>query len=255
MSTKTTAACAPEPVLEEPIQEKPIRDRLRRRLLALNYRAFAHCLCLLLHRLGYEDVHVAGRTRWKGRNREGGYDIEASLPAGVGRRRIIVQVKQFDALPVFQRAVDELRGTCLRAGAAEALLITTSTFSPVVLRNAELQAGTAGAQVAPVRLLDGNELLDLLVLHRVGVWEEAGASASHPCRLGLDDAFFDELSRTYAGDTFTGDTLTDNGFTGNRRRAVPHPAHEGQRPSWLLTIRVSSPGSTGAGPRTGKGTR
>ena len=254
MKTNTEAACTSEPIHEEsigedPIQEKPIRDRLRRRLLALNYHAFAHCLCLLLARLGYEDVRVAGRTRWKGRNCEGGYDIEASLPAGVGRRRTIVQVKQFDTLPVFQRSVDELRGTCLRAGATEALLITTSTFSPVVLRNAESHAGSAGAQVAPVRLLDGAELLDLLVLHRVGVWEEAGSSASQPHRLGLDGAFFDELSRTYAGNTSTRNT-----FTGDRRRAVPHPARNGQRPSWLLTIRVSSPGSTGTGPRAGKGT-
>lgn len=249
----TIKACFPEPMeeptLEEPSCEEPIRDRLRRRLLALNYHAFAGCLCLLLARIGYEDVRVAGRTRWKGRNCEGGYDIEASLPAGVGRCRIIVQVKQFDALPVFQRSVDELRGTCLRAGAAEALLITTSTFSPVVLRNAESHAESADAQVAPVRLLDGGELLDLLVLHRVGVWEEADPSASQPRRLGLDETFFDELSRTYADNT-----LTSNTFTGNRRLTAPHPARDGQRPSWLLTIQVSSPGSAGAGPRAGKGT-
>ena len=54
----------------------------------------------------------------------------------MGRRKVIVQGKQFDTLTVFQRSVDELRGTCLRAGAAEALLITTSAFSPVVLQNA-----------------------------------------------------------------------------------------------------------------------
>ena len=120
------------PICEADFQEEPIRHRLRRRLLALSYHAFARCLCLLLARLGYEDARPAGRTRWKGHNREGGYDIEAWLPVGITRRRVVVQAKQFDARPVFQRSVDELRGTCLRAGAAEALLITTSAFSSVV---------------------------------------------------------------------------------------------------------------------------
>ena len=103
------------PICEADFQDEPIRHRLRRRLLALSYHAFARCLCLLLARLGYEDARPAGRTRWKGHNREGGYDIEAWLPVGITRRRVVVQAKQFDARPVFQRSVDELRGTCLRA--------------------------------------------------------------------------------------------------------------------------------------------
>lgn len=110
MKTRIQAVSTPDPLGE------PIRDRLRRRLLALNYHAFAHCLCLLLTRIGYEEVQVAGRTRWKGRNCEGGYDIEASLPAGVGRRRIIIQVKQFDALPVFQRSVERCTGRVCAPG-------------------------------------------------------------------------------------------------------------------------------------------
>lgn len=213
--------------------ENSIRHRLRRRLLALSYHAFARCVCLLLVRLGYEDVLVAGRVKWKGRNCEGGYDIEASLPARVGRRRIIVQAKQFDTLPIFQRSVDELRGTCLRAGATEALLITTSTFSPVVLRNAR----SVGTQIAPVCLLGGDELLDLLLLHRVGVREEAGGGQPRPRRIELDETFFDELSRTYAG-------------TG-RRPAAKSPGDE-QRPPWLLTIQVGLPGAAGDGTQTGR---
>jgi len=218
MKATTTA-----PVYEADFQGEPIRRQLRRRLLSLNYHAFAQCLCLLLGRIGYEDAHLAGRTGWKGRSREGGYDIEASLPAGAGRRRVIVQAKQFDALPVFQRSVDELRGTCLRAGAAEALLITTSTFSPVVHQN----AAETPMPVAPVRLLDGDALLDLLLRHRVGVWEEAGASHDEPGRLGIDHAFFNDLSRDFAGNA--------------RRAAVPRPRGE-TAPRWLVTVQVGSPG-------------
>lgn len=230
MNTTTTA-----PVYEANFQGEPIRRQLRRQVLALNYHAFAQCLCLLLTRLGYEDAQVAGRTGWKGRNREGGYDIAAWLPAGVGRRRVIVQAKQFDALPVFQRSVDELRGTCLRTGAAEALLITMSTFSPVARQN----AATAAVEVASVRLLDGEELLDLLLRHRIGVWEEAGDSHDEPARLGIDHAFFQDLSRDFAG----------NG----RRSEVPFcKPHEGDS-RWLVTIRLGASGFSHTKRSGGKG--
>ena len=80
-------------------------------------------------KLGYQDVRLAGRTHWKGRSPQGGYDLVATLPAGVGsrtngRRRVIVQVKQDHTLPVQQSIIDALRGTCLRVGASEAVLIT-----------------------------------------------------------------------------------------------------------------------------------
>ena len=210
--------------LDSNIPANPIRMQLRRRLLALSYHAFAECLCLLLNKLGYEDVQLAGRVGWKGRNQGGGYDIEAFLPAGVGRRRVIVQAKQFDALPIFQRSVDELRGTCLRAGAHEALLITTSTFSPVVQRT----PAASEVQIAPVRLIDGNELLDLLFLHRIGIWEELGEGAGTPRRLGLDYGFFDDLSKRYAG---------------RGRNLSPSCANAPKQNGWLVTIHVSPSGN------------
>ena len=231
-------------ICEADFQEEPIRHRLRRRLLALSYHAFARCLCLLLARLGYEDARPAGRTRWKGHNREGGYDIETWLPVGITRRRVVVQAKQFDARPVFQRSVDELRGTCLRAGAAEALLITTSAFSSVVQQH----QAQAGPQVAPVRLLDGEELTDLLVRHRLGVREEAETSPGGPRRLEIDQSFFDRLDRQYAGRSSTG-----------KRQGVAPPREPGaELPRWLVTIRVGPPDLTqgdGGSERPGGGRR
>lgn len=218
---------------------EPIRAGLRRRLLALNYHAFARCLCLLLTRLGYEDVRLAGRTGWKGRNREGGYDIEATLPAGVGQRRVVVQAKQYDGLPLFQRSVDELRGACVRSGADEALLITTSTFSPVVDRV------SARSQVAPVRLVDGEEMLGLMLAHRVGVWEQPGESPDLPHILGIDDAFFEELSRDLAG----------GAQQPKPSRTPPDPASPPRRAGWLVTVQVGSPGLFGGTSRAGRGRR
>lgn len=137
----------------------PLRHELRRRLLALPYRAFLQVAVHLLKEQGYTAARPTGRDQWKGRNTSGGWDAEADFQAGaMGTLRCIAQVKQFDTLVVAQRQVDELRGTCLRANAHQAVLITLSTFSPPARKAAQVNTS-----VAPVRLIDGNELLDMLV--------------------------------------------------------------------------------------------
>ena len=139
--------------------EAPLRRELRRRLLALPYRAFLQVAVHLLKEQGYTAVRPTGRDQWKGRNTAGGWDVEADFQAGtIGTLHCIAQVKQFDTLVVAQRQVDELRGTCLRAGASQAILITLSTFSPPARKAAQ-----ANTSIAPVRLIDGDELLDMLV--------------------------------------------------------------------------------------------
>ncbi len=161
--------------------EECLAEQLHGRLLDLDFPAFALCLCRLLQALGYQNVHLVGRREWKGYNKPGGggYDLEATLPGSLlpgspSTRRVIVQIKQFDGLRVHQRSVDELRGTCLRVGAAEALLITTSAFSKVVRAGTAAPSG-AGSPVAPVRLMDGEELIALLIRHRLGVKEHSAS--------------------------------------------------------------------------------
>lgn len=161
-----------------------VRRELRRRLLALPYRAFLRAAVHLLHAQGYTTARPAGRDHWKGRNTAGGWDAEADFEAGaLGTLRCIAQVKQFDALTVAQRHVDEIRGTCLRAGAHQALLITLSTFSPPARKAARSNAG-----VAPVRLIDGDELLDILIESGLGVRRGRGGAWT------LDEDYFSALS-------------------------------------------------------------
>ena len=141
-----------------------LRQELRRTLLALPYRAFLQVGLHLLQTQGYSSVRPAGRSLWKGHNRAGGWDAEAEVSGNpFGTLRCLVQAKQFDALPVQQRSVDELRGTCLRAGAQQGLLLTLSTFSPVAQKAAEAQT------TLPVRLVDGEALLTLLLDNHIGV--------------------------------------------------------------------------------------
>ena len=188
--------------------EQSLAEQLHGRLLELDFPAFALCLSHLLQALGYQDVHLAGRREWKGYNKPGGggYDLDAMVPGSLwpgplSARRVIVQIKQFDGLHVHQRSVDELRGTCLRVGAAEALLITTSAFSKVV-RAGAAAPGSAGSPVAPVRLMDGEELTDLLVRHYLGVKKSksytvkslAGKRWETDNLWEIDDTFFAELA-------------------------------------------------------------
>ncbi len=170
-------SCHEQPCHENIPYEQCLAEQLHGYLLDLDFPAFALCVCRLLQALGYQDVHLTGRREWKGYNKPGGggYDLEATLPSSLlpgsmPSRRVIAQIKQFDGLRVHQRSVDELRGTCLRVGAAEALLITTSTFSKVACAGAAVPSG-AGSPFAPVRLMDGEELIALLIHYRLGVKE------------------------------------------------------------------------------------
>jgi restriction endonuclease Mrr len=141
-------------------------------------------MAMVVSALGYQSVHLAGRRDFRGRNgRDGraGYDLTATQ-AG---RQVVIQLKQFPAdRRLFQRSLDELRGVTLRSGAAEALLITTGMVSPSVDREAHRLA-----PITPISLIDGKELLELLLQHRIGV--------THSGKI--DDAFFRQLVETAQG--------------------------------------------------------
>ena len=229
-----------------------IADQLRRRLLALSYPAFAQCLCVLLETLGYDEAQPAGRQEWKGYNRPGGggYDLEAVLPGGLTPRRAVAQIKQFDLLNVHQRSVDELRGACLRSGAAEAILVTTSAFSQVVLKHAAVLDASV-TPLAPVRLIDGKELLGLLIRHRLGVREidMRERVRGGMCRLELDEAFFQSMS---ASEVEVGPRAVTKPL---QKASKPHRAmNSNEDLRWKMTIYLS--GNSGlAEEKTARGGR
>ena len=156
--------------------------QLLERLCELPFDAFTLTVAMLLDKLGYQDIQPAGRTDWKGRNRAGGIDLTASYVSAAGKRSIAFQLKQFHPTQrLFQRAVDELRGVCLRQGAAEGMLITTSGYSPTI-------TGTQGT-VAPLYLMGGEELALLLRQYRIGITKDGK----------IDEGFFKRLERESRG--------------------------------------------------------
>jgi hypothetical protein len=178
----------------------PATERLTRKvreeLLALPYSAFLLVVARLLERQGYRQVRLLGRKEFVGRNRSGGWDLEATAPrqqamsAGQAGPRCIIQVKQFDKLTVQQRTVDELRGCILRSGAGLGILITTSRFSPVA------QEAAQTSSLAPIVLLSGKELLSLLIQQRLGVFQKPNS------KWAVDLEFFRSIREVEPGNVW-----------------------------------------------------
>lgn len=145
------------------------RQQLWEQLYALPYGSFLVLIARLLEKQGSKNVQALNRRGFVGRNRSGGWDMEAIFPnqfsvmGGLEGTRCIIQVKQFKDLAVQQRTVDELRGCCLRASAGMGLLITTSRFSSVA------RVAAQSSLLAPVGLIDGEQLLTLLIDQKLGV--------------------------------------------------------------------------------------
>jgi len=173
VSRRPATSLSSGPYLDRLQGHREVREQLLRELLALPVPAFDRLAARLLLECGYQTVQVLAEAR-------GGADLLASASGGLCPARTLVQAKQYRA-PVSRRFVDELRGAMLRHQAQQGLLVTTSTFFGPAYRAADLECAL------PVRLVDGEELLDLLLAKRLGV------RASQGGRLALDREFFAAL--------------------------------------------------------------
>ncbi len=137
-------------------QEASARDQLRNALLELDPFAFEHLIKRLLIEMGYRDVYV---TKASG---DGGVDVVGEIELGITAIREVVQAKRHSRT-IQRTVVDALRGSLFRFGAVRGTIITTSKFAT----GAEDTALELGA--APITLIDGEKLIDLLIEHEVGV--------------------------------------------------------------------------------------
>lgn len=271
-----------DPNIHDPNIHNPSLQRLlRAHLLALPYGAFLQVVARLLECRGGLNVRPTGREGFVGRNRAGGWDIEADLPEPGGlahttgqshtdRRaryraqvKCLVQVKQFDCLAVQQRTVDELRGCCLRAGAGRGIILTTSRFSPVA------QAAAQASALAPVTLIDGEMLLSLLLQHKLGVRQGPDGG------WRIDSEFFRKLGKAASNQAanyqaeievetwasgrrfFQAEALQDQPSPSKPTSLKPNslnhcPTKPPQTPVLHLSI-VLGPIALGLGPDTGRG--
>jgi hypothetical protein len=137
---------------------RDVKTRLRVVLSEAGPYAFEYLIGALLGVLGFEDVEVTKRS---GDGGDGGVDVRATLTVGgVTDVKTAVQVKRWTKY-VAGKTVNELRGAL---GPHErGLIITLSDFTP----DARQEAATLDR--TPITLVDGDQLLDLLIDNEIGV--------------------------------------------------------------------------------------
>ncbi len=134
-----------------------VRKALRERLLAMKPGEFEELISQLLAEMGFEMVEV---TKLSG---DGGIDVRGTLVVGdVVRIKMAVQVKKWKLKNnILAPVVQQVRGSL---GAHEqGLIITTSDFSAGAIEEA------AQPDKTPIALMNGEQLVMLLMEHGIGV--------------------------------------------------------------------------------------
>jgi len=133
-----------------------VRQQLREFLQNMNPYLFEHLIKLLLEEMNFEKVKVTSAVNDKG------VDVLAEIELGISRVREVIQVKRVRG-SVGRPILDLLRGSLYRFDAVRGTIITTGKFS----KGANDAAFDKGA--APITLIDGERLLDLLIEHNIGI--------------------------------------------------------------------------------------
>ena len=132
------------------------REMLRERLENMDPYAFERLICDLLTEMGYEDVEVTQPSNDKG------VDVKAVAQFGITTINEVIQVKRHRA-NIQRPVLDMLRGSLHRFKAQKGTIITTGDYG----KGAKDAAFEMGA--APITLINGETLIDLLIQHEIGV--------------------------------------------------------------------------------------
>ena len=119
-------------------------------------RHFETLICELLESMGYDDIHLTPSRH------DMGVDVIANIELGISSVREVIQVKR-QHRAIHRPILDALRGSLHRFEAVRGTLITTSSFS----KGTQEAAFERGA--APITLIDGSRLIELLMEHELGV--------------------------------------------------------------------------------------
>jgi restriction system protein len=119
-------------------------------------RHFEALICELLESMGYDEIHLTPNRN------DMGVDVIATIELGISSVREVIQVKR-QHRAIHRPVLDALRGSLHRFEAVRGTLITTSSFS----KGTQEAAFERGA--APITLIDGSRLIELLMQHELGV--------------------------------------------------------------------------------------
>ena len=145
---------------------------LRERLESLDPYRFEELIKDLLDAMDYENVQVTKQSGDKG------VDVIANFQFGITEIKEVVQVKRHKA-NIARPVLDQLRGALPLHGALRGTIITVGGFA----KGCKDVALFPGA--APITLIDGDKLIELLIKHNVGIKQKKLAL------LEIDDSYFD----------------------------------------------------------------
>jgi len=152
------------------------RNTLRKRLMAMPPERFEGLVAELLLALGFEEDTIAITPF----GNDGGVDVRGVLnAAGITEVNAAVQAKRWK-YNVQAPVVQALRGSLVVH--EQGIVITTSKFS----KGAQIEAQAPGK--VRISLIDGEQLLDLLIEHRIGVTAEQHTVYS------LDDEWWGDVA-------------------------------------------------------------
>lgn len=132
------------------------REALREQLETMDPYLFEQLARDLLEAMGYEDVEVTKQSGDKG------VDVVAAVQYGITEVREVVQVKRTQSA-VGRPVLDQLRGALPYHEAIRGTIIALGGFTSGCKERALHQGA------APITLIDGDRLLDLLIEHEIGI--------------------------------------------------------------------------------------
>ena len=133
------------------------RNQLLDFLVEMNPFKFEELVQFLLEEMGYTDVTTTSPTNDKG------VDVVGNIELGISSVREVVQVKRRKSGNIGRKVLDQLRGSLHRFEATRGTIITTTGFSAGT-KKAAFESGAA-----PITLIDGQKLIDLLIEHEIGI--------------------------------------------------------------------------------------
>lgn len=137
--------------------EQELLDSIR----TISPERFERLVVHLLENMGY------GQGESVGRSGDGGIDGIINQDA-LGLEKVYIQAKRYTTGSVGEPEIRNFSGSLDARGASKGVFITTSTFNSTARQTA--QAISAGNKF--IRLVDGNELAQLMIRHGVGVVTE-----------------------------------------------------------------------------------
>ena len=138
-----------------------LADEINENVARVSPTHFERLVLDLLKKMGY------GEPEHTGRSGDGGIDGIVNQDA-LGLEKVYIQAKRYTTGSVGEPEIRNFSGSLDARGATKGVFITTSTFSSTA-RQTSL---TISAGNKFIRLVDGNELAQLMIKHGVGVITE-----------------------------------------------------------------------------------